>query len=40
VVVVLVDEDDVDVGVLQLLGGAYPGEAAAEYEDALTRARV
>jgi hypothetical protein len=31
---VLVDEDDVSVALLQLLGGADPGEAAAEDEDA------
>ena len=40
VVVVLVDEHDVDVGVLELSRGADPSEAAAEYEDALTLARV
>ena len=33
VVVVLVDEDDVSAALLQLLGGADPGEAAAEDED-------
>ena len=37
VVVVLVDEHDVDVALLQLLGGADPGEAAAEDEDARPR---
>ena len=36
VVVVLVDEHDVDVGVLQLAGRADAGEAAAEDEDAGT----
>ena len=39
VVVVLVDDDDVDVGTLQLPRCADPGEAAAENEDALTRVR-
>ena len=33
VVVVLVDENDVDVGLLQLVRGTDPGEAAAENED-------
>ena len=42
VVVVLVDDDDVDVGLLQLVGGADPGEASAENEDprSLTAGRV
>ena len=38
VVVVLVDEHDVDVALVQLLGGADSGEAAAEDEDALAGA--
>ena len=33
VVVVPIDENDVDVGLLQLVGGTDPGEAAAENED-------
>jgi hypothetical protein len=33
VVVVLVDEDDVDVGLPQLARGADPGEAAAEDDE-------
>ena len=37
VVVVLVDEHDVDVALVQLLGCADPGEAAAEHEDARPR---
>ena len=37
VVVVLVDEHDVDVALVQLLGGADPGEAAPEDEDARPR---
>src|SRR5262245_32174888 len=37
VVVVLVDEHDVDVGLLQLLGRADPAKAASEDEDARPR---
>ena len=34
VVVVLVDQHDVDVGILQRFGDAYPGKASTEDQDA------
>jgi len=40
VVVVPVDEDDVDVGLPELEGRSYPGEASSQDDDAWPRVHV